>query len=600
MRWLVLLERGEHSDLRVVPGQAGEFPAISASEHCTVALGGDLDRSTVPGGPAASSTADLVHDAYLRHGVGFFPALRGSFALVVWDPQGGTLLAVRDPMGSHPLFYRALGSVFAASPSADAIAGRLGGRANVSAVAAAAYIIGAALPAPQTLYAGVKRLPQGHQLELRGGSVRVRRYWLPESPPQGARPGAEEYALEHFEEVLQRAVARGVASEPAGVYLSGGLDSASVAASAAEVSRRRGVPGPLALLALLRGTEADEETTQRTVAEAIGLQQLARTPQELLGGRGILLSALEVARTASAGPPQLVEPIYDALALLAKGQGCAAILSGIGGDDWLLPPQVYAADRLRELDFPGLVEFGRAWLGYWPELSEYQAARALLWTFGLRPLMRLPAVRAVRRVAPEHLTRARSARLSASLPEWIAPDPSVRQSLLTALTEHASQPHSSNLLAQAKLRLLDHVTPSLMLENAFAVRDRTGVRILAPLLDPDVVAFLYSAPSGRLVANGRAKAPAAELVGRRVPQFAGSWPRTVYGDSLWRDAFASEGNAAWSEIGGTNLLAELGVVDRRLLSERVASGESVGGRDSARIVRALILEIWLRSRISFG
>ena len=202
MKWLVILEPGEHSELRVVPGPAGEVPSISASEHCTVALGGDLDPGTVPGDAAASSTADLVHNAYLRHGVRFFPGLRGSFALVVWDPRDRILLAVRDPTGTHPLFYSAFGSVFAASPSADAVADRPGRRASVSAAAASAYILGAALPAHQTLYEDVKRLPQGHQFELRGDSARVWRYWLPESAPQGARADAEDYALEHFEEVL--------------------------------------------------------------------------------------------------------------------------------------------------------------------------------------------------------------------------------------------------------------------------------------------------------------------------------------------------------------------------------------------------------------
>ena len=550
MRWQVLLEPGEpHAELRVVPGSTGDAPSLSASEHCTVVLGGELDPAGLPGdGAGSSSIVDRLHDAYLRHGVGFFPALRGSFAFVIWDTRSGTLLAVRDPMGTHPFFYGKFGAVFAVSPSADAVAGWAGGRVSVSAVAAAAYVLGASLPAERTLYEDVKRLPQGHLLELRGDVALVRRYWLPESPPRGARAGAEAYALEQFEAVLQRAVERGVGSGPAGVYLSGGLDSASVAAAAADVSRSRGLPAPLALLVLLRGTEADEETTQRIVAQALGLHQLARTPGELLGKTGMLHAALELARTTSGGPPQLVEPVYDALSLLAKDHGCATILSGIGGDDWLLPPQVYAADRLRALDLPAVVEFGRAWLGYWPELGRGGAVRELAWTFGFRPLVRAPVARAVRRGFPDYVTRARSARVTASLPDWIAPDPSVRRSLVAALTETPLPPRARDLLARGKLSLLDHVTPSLMLENVAAVRDRTGVGVVAPLLDADVVAFLYSVPSGRLVANGRAKALAAELVGPRVPQFARAWPRTVYGDSLWRGALASEAKTAWPEI----------------------------------------------------
>jgi hypothetical protein len=137
-----------------------------------------------------------------------------------------------------------------------------------------------------------------------------------------------------------------------------------------------------------------------------------------------------------------------------------------------------------------------------------------------------------------------------------------------------------------------------MLENAFAVRARTGTRIVAPLLDPDVVAFLYSAPSKRLVADGRAKAPAAELVARRVPRFARSWPPTVYGDSLWRGSLASHGAAAWAAIGGTTLLAELGVVALSPLGERLTTeGRVWGATEAVRVARTLILETWLRSRV---
>ena len=105
--------------------------------------------------------------------------MRGSFTFVIWDTRSGTLFAVPDAVGTDPFFYGKFGAVFAASPSADAVAGCAGGRVSVSAVAAAAYVLGASLPLERTLYEDVKRLPQGHLLELRGDVALVRRYWLP-------------------------------------------------------------------------------------------------------------------------------------------------------------------------------------------------------------------------------------------------------------------------------------------------------------------------------------------------------------------------------------------------------------------------------------
>jgi hypothetical protein len=216
----------------------------------------------------------------------------------------------------------------------------------------------------------------------------------------------------------------------------------------------------------------------------------------------------------------------------------------------------------------------------------------------LRPLLAAPADRLVERIAPRWIAARRTRRTAASLPDWLAPDTGLRQDLVETIVGSRVQPALRELAGLSRQRLLDHATPSLMLEQIFAASERTGVRVQAPLLDPDVVSVINSLPPARLVAHGRAKALAAELAATKVAAYRDRWPATVYGDSLWRGALEAEGATVWASLDGVPTLTSLGVVDAEALKGRVtAPVETITSADAARIIRALILEGWLRTRI---
>ena len=595
MSWVALVEpAGRDLRFELVAGSEQQRPEVFASDACTVVVGGSLDLASLPSERSARPAVERVHDAYLRDHTRFLPQLRGSFALVIWDAGRRTLLAVRDPMGAHPLFYSLAQGGIAISPWAGEVSSSA---VNADPVAAAAYVFGGSLPAARTLLADVRRLLQGHLLEFRLGAVNTTRYWQPDLEPRAGESNAE--SLVRFQEALSAAVERSAPSvEGLGVYLSGGLDSASIAVVATDICRRDALPPPAALMMLYRGHQADEEVVQRTVAEALGMKPLARTPDELLTD-GLLASALELARTTPGGPPELIEGVYDRLALLGREEaGCAAVLSGMGGDDWLLPPPSLAADSLRRLDLSPIIQLAQAWRGYWPGFGRRELVRDLLLPYALRPLLREPAVGAVERVAPGYVRARRRNRVLASLPGWLVPDRTLRAQLAAALAEHRPAVSARDHVTRSRLRLLDHTTPSVIQEGLFSAKQRIGIPVLAPLLDPDVVSVISSIPPVRLVAHGRAKALAAELAGSRVPAYARQWPPTVYGDSLWARTIASEGAAAWSTTGGMELLAAAGVVDDQVLEQRLQQKERRwSAAEGTRLIRALILEVWFRGRI---
>lgn len=598
MTWILRLEpEAEEAEFRLMSAPTGKEPVFATGPHCTAVLAGEVDARTLP--PAeggGSSPVDRLLAAYLRTGLPSFDSLRGRFVLVLWERRSRRLLAVRDPTGMHSLFYGIRGSEVVFSPAPRPVAGADGA---VDAVAAAAYILGAPLAVERTLFEGVRRLPPGHVLEYALGRTSTRRYWLPTASPEEGRGAGVDW-LERFEDAMALATERCLKRGPAAVYLSGGLDSAAVATAAADGCTRLGLPPPLALLALFRGTATDEEPIQRTVATSLRLPAVARTPEQLVASRGMLRAALDLAEMASAGPPQLVEPVYDGLGALARESGCVSVLSGIGGDDWLHPPQVFAPARLRTGDPRGLALLARAAAGYWPDFSWSDVLSEVFWGAGLRPLLRSPAVRVAERVMPAWVERRSNARVASRLSSWLAPDPVLRGELVSAIRERASRlPRGMrDAVVRTRRAHLDHPTLSGMLEQAFAAGERIGVTVCAPLLDPDVLSVLYAAPPERLVAHGRAKALAAEFAGARVPAYSRSWPRTVYGDSLWSTAFAREAARSWSELGGTPVLANLGVVDEKILEAHArAPSQQLTSLEPTHVIRALLLEKWLRVRI---
>jgi asparagine synthetase B (glutamine-hydrolysing) len=574
MSWVAALRPGDSGSRLVVTEEAGAAaPHRRDDESCTVVFEGRL-HSDHPDAAAA------VLEAYLRSGEAALRSIEGWFTLVIWDAREQTLFAVRDPLGVQPFFYAHRGEEFHAAPMLDALLRSDSGMPEPNAAAIAADLLGQPHPPGETFFSGIKRLPPGHILTLQSGGVRVERYW---QPVWAGPPIADDEAAERLEEVVGAAVARCIEPGPAGVFLSGGLDSALVAAVTADVCRARGRPSPLMLSALFTGTEADESATQREVAGGLGLEQLAMTAEDAIEDGKVLGAAIRLAADAS-GPPELLQPLYDRLAVAAKGRGVAVALSGAGGDELLMPPANYARERFRALDVPALVRLGRASVRYWPGATRRSVARSLLFRSGLRPLIVGATAGVLGRVAPGRLRLLRASRAARTIPDWLVPD----ESLHTAQIEQAV----------TERRLLEDVSLSYVREHAYDTCRRLGVASFAPLLEPDVVAMLLNLAPGRLIDRGEAKRLAREVLAPRLPQLARSWPPTVYADCLWQRALRREGMSAWSGLGGMPRLAELGIIQPQLLGARIHSGQAATDRrEAVQVCRALILEMWIASRI---
>jgi asparagine synthase (glutamine-hydrolysing) len=187
-----------------------------------------------------SDTETIVH-AYEEWGDECVHRFRGMFAFALWDAPRRRLLLVRDRLGVKPLYWAQAGDrlLFGSEIKAILESGLITPTPNtgvLSEVLATRYTSGT-----ETMFEGIHKLLPGHRLVFEQGRVRIEKYWdlpLDGPDPELERLGEREL-IDRFRSLLQQSVRlRLMADVPLGMFLSGGIDSAAVAAlMAREVNR---------------------------------------------------------------------------------------------------------------------------------------------------------------------------------------------------------------------------------------------------------------------------------------------------------------------------------------------------------------------------
>jgi asparagine synthase (glutamine-hydrolysing) len=281
-----------------------------------------------------SDTEAIVH-AWEVRGRDALEDLEGMFGLAVWHEPSQTLVLARDRLGVKPLYYAVLPDqiVFASELKAMLVHPAISRELDVDALSA--YLAHEWVPAPQSIVRAVRKLPPGHRLVYTGGEAKVERWW---DVRYGGGPRDEIVAVAHLAAALDLSVRQHLLADvPLGVFLSGGVDSATVAAIARGYTTRR-------LQTFSIGFEDrsfDESAHARAVAEALGTEH----HEEVVGPR----AALDLVD----GLADLVdEPLGDAsilptylLSRFAR-RSVTVALSGDGGDEVFAGYPTYQAHRL--------------------------------------------------------------------------------------------------------------------------------------------------------------------------------------------------------------------------------------------------------------
>lgn len=416
---------------------------------------------------AITDDAQLLLYAYARWGPACVERLRGDFAFAIWDAKTLSLFCARDHFGIKPFYYARFEGIFIFSNVLNAVRRhpRVSGALNDSAVADF-LLFGLNTDNATTTFADVQRLPPAHTLYVRRDSAALHGYW--EVPTTGriryARPS--DY-VENFLAVWQPAVADRLDASATGVLLSGGLDSAAVAATAhGQLKSSR--PDNLRAFTITNENVSGDRDPQfaSQLAAALGIRF------EPISG-----DVAPFARGADAQPicPEPVDdPLFAGLPLSFQriSTECRVLLSGEGADNLMhfeiLP---YAADLFRR----------KSWIRLLAELSRFTWQRPFPW---------IGARARVARVL------GRGEQSSQQFPKWISPDFAQRLNLHDRWRAGQSLPvpphrHPIHPAAHASL-YLPQWTRMFELESPGVTNCAVEVRY--PFLDLRVVEYLLALP----------------------------------------------------------------------------------------------------------
>lgn len=351
-----------------------------------------LARLRNDGAEAAADTTneELVLRAWLEWGEKSFEYLVGDFSFAIWNAQGKKLWCARDLMGARPFFYSHYGAQFVFSNTLDAVRLAPEASSRLDPLFIADFLLQSWCYDPErSAFRDVRRLPAGHLLTFADGKAHVRRFAkLPvEDPLILKRP--EEY-LEQFREHFERAVRDRLPQNSAGVFMSGGLDSTSVAAVANKLQTARRSPYSLRAYTVDYTPLIDDEEGQfaSAAAQHIGIpislmdgsstlpfarwdELSLRTPEPCaepffalhVQHYRELAAHARVALTGDGGDDVMTGRAWPHLVYLLRRDGIAAILKIFGG---------YA---LRHARLPplrvGLRTRLRRWMGHREELLEF-------------------------------------------------------------------------------------------------------------------------------------------------------------------------------------------------------------------------------------
>ena len=291
----------------------------AVADHDVTGIDGEAALES--GARAAERLVDLV----ARHGAEAPDRLRGAFALAVWDPRARRLTLAVDRFGFRRLYYAvtARGIAFGSRPAcAMAVPGM---RRAADLNAAYAYLSFGTVPAPQTMYRDVRRLPAGHVLVWQDGRITTERYWdMRYDAVAAPRPGVAGALAAHAEAAVREALA-GLETKQTGAFLSGGTDSSTILGLATRISGEK-------VSAFSIGF-AEERYNELAYAELAARHFDASHSVKVVGADEALAAvpAIVDAYDEPFGNNSVI-PTY-LCARLARDSGMSTMLAGDGGDE---------------------------------------------------------------------------------------------------------------------------------------------------------------------------------------------------------------------------------------------------------------------------
>ncbi len=509
--------------------------------------------------------------AYECWGEDFPHHVDGEYAVVLWDENARRLVAARDAFGSIPLmFSEDRGGLLLATDFEHLLP--LLGRLVPDERMVLDYLLEDFLDRDRTFLEGVKRIMPGHLLLADGRGARQQQWWRP--PTSLARLSRSE-VLETYRQHLRKSTARRMrGARKLAVEVSGGLDSSSIAAIAAELARGglASQKTPSFVHLDFPGMECDE---------SVYADALARHLREPI--RRIVATAEDGAAWASAGPafPAYPASLMAGYVKALRTLGTDVVIGGDGGDALNYETGVFRdlAER-------------RAWRTLVRELVPLPAYGPTDWRFWARM--------AVGGMVPARLRSARHRFTTrrTPVPKWLGR--SLQQAWMDRQTRtlHPAPESTDSYLSNTQRIIWQTLTsPNAqwtfdlarwMFRSAF-------IEVRSPFLDADTAQFVLSLPPEQQLPRGLLKRLLRDTMGDMIPPLVRNRTHCTIFNSFVQAATERSMTSIETTLRAPQWYAEP-YVRRDVLkaTDRTGFG-SAAGFSSRELMRSVTLEFWLRS-----
>ncbi|MDY6839754.1 MAG: asparagine synthase (glutamine-hydrolyzing) [Thermodesulfobacteriota bacterium] len=226
-----------HRRLSIIDLHTGKQPIYSADSSKCIVFNGEVYnfmelRACLESKGyrfITNTDTEVILTAYEEWGNECVHKLRGMFAFAVWDSKTRSLFIARDRLGIKPLFYAYYNGIFYFASEMKAILQFHHFPREIDSDGLASYFMLSYIPAPLTIFKHIRKLPAGHTLSWRDGSITLNKYWDIFFVPD--RTKSVDYFVEGYTALLEEAVKlRMISDVPLGAFLSGGIDSGTVVA----------------------------------------------------------------------------------------------------------------------------------------------------------------------------------------------------------------------------------------------------------------------------------------------------------------------------------------------------------------------------------
>jgi asparagine synthase (glutamine-hydrolysing) len=291
-----------------------------------------LDQTGQATSPTTATDEELALRAWQLRGAECGDLLMGDYAFAIWEPAARRLVCIRDVIGVRPFFYGQVGSTLCFSNTLEALRIVPGLDLSLDPHFVGDFLLEGWCADPQrAVYRGIRRLKAGHLLEFQRGVAATRRFCeLPIKAPLIYRR-AGDY-VERFQSLFQAAVRERIPRDRAAFFMSGGLDSTSVAATAMQAAGATGASTRFRAYTIDFRPMFDDEEARFAVRAASHMGM----PIEIVGVAGERPFAWWAEENLRC-PEPLHEPFQSRYVRMCRevSEFARTAMSGDGGDDIL-------------------------------------------------------------------------------------------------------------------------------------------------------------------------------------------------------------------------------------------------------------------------